>query len=146
MNRIATGLLAAGIVLAPAAVFFAPVFAQEGFLKATRKHYGLAKEKAGCALCHEVKDPADAKGHNLNAYGKDIQRQPDFLILMGKEGDYEFTAEEVEIFLACVKAVEKVDSDGDGATNAEELSLGTNPGDKAEAPEAEKLKALREKK
>ena len=38
-----------------------------------------------------------------------------------------------------------LDNDGDGATNAEEMKLGTNPGDPASKPDAAALAKLRGK-
>lgn len=133
-------LLVAGVALTPATLFFVPVRAQDAFQKALRKHYGLEKDAAKCSLCHELKEAGEEpKGHNLNSYGTDIQRQPDFLVLMGKDGEYEFTEDDLAVFLKSAKAVEGLDSDGDGATNREELALGTNPGEKDSKPAAEKL-------
>lgn len=63
---------------------------------------GSALAKARCVTCHTT-------GAKLNPYGQDLKKQ-------GK-----FTE-------AALKGVEKLDSDGDGKTNKEEILAGSLPG------------------
>jgi hypothetical protein len=67
--------------------------------------------KAGCVVCHAAMPPTKA----LNAYGADYLKQ--------KTRDN-----------AALRAIEKLDSDKDGATNIQEITAGTLPGDPASKP------------
>jgi hypothetical protein len=49
----------------------------------------------------------------VNKFGADVNK------VKGKDGKYDFAA------------LEKMDSDGDGVSNLDELKKGTNPGDPA---------------
>lgn len=72
--------------------------------EAFAKKYPKAKNLAECRLCH-----TDTFG--FNAYGKDF-----------KNAGHNF------------QAIENKDSDGDGATNIEEISSGTWPGNATSRP------------
>ena len=77
--------------------------------------YPDAKALAKCSTCH-VKPLPKKEDHELNAYGKDLQKTID-----PKDAKKTLNFEKVE----------KLDSDGDGVSNIDEIKKGTNPGDKA---------------
>lgn len=79
------------------------------FNKAYKLKAGTALAKAGCSACH-------VKGSTtkLNPYGKSLK---------GKKA----TA-------ATLKAIEKIDSDKDKASNIKEIKAGTLPGDPKSKP------------
>jgi len=124
-------------------VMAGPSFAQKKFLERIRKHYQLDARNGKCTLCHEVKPQEDPGRKNLNKYGKAIQSDPDMKPLLGKDDEYKFTDKELEIFEKIIVKLEDQDSDGDGATNKEELELGTNPGDATSVPDKIKLDKYR---
>lgn len=82
------------------------------------KTYPTTKDKpvgkAKCVACH-------VKGKELNDYGKDLQRE------MQARKTKDLTVE-------ILRAVEKLDSDKDGASNGDELKAGTLPGDPKSKP------------
>jgi hypothetical protein len=63
--------------------------------------------------------------------------------LLGKKTDYVFNQDELKSLLKAVAKLDAKDTDADGATNKEELALGTHPGDPASKPAAAALEALR---
>lgn len=77
---------------------------------ALKKAYPAAKA-VSCKICHTA---AIGKGGDLNPYGLDLEKLP-------APKDY--------------LSIDAADSDGDGAPNGEEIKAGTNPGDKASAPQ-----------
>ena len=68
--------------------------------------------KLKCGSCHTKAMPKKGDAE-VNKFGADINK------VKGKDGKYDFTA------------LEKMDSDGDGVSNGDELKKGTNPGDPA---------------
>jgi cytochrome c553 len=68
--------------------------------------------KMKCGSCHTKAMPKKGDAE-VNKFGADISK------VKGKDGKYDF------------KALEKLDSDSDGVSNADELKKGTNPGDPA---------------
>ena len=73
------------------------------------KQYPDSKMK--CGSCHTK--PMPKKGEaDLNKFGVDMGK-------VKKDGKYDFAA------------LDKMDSDGDGVSNGDELKKGTNPGDPA---------------
>lgn len=74
------------------------------------KKYPDAKIK--CGSCHTKAMPKKGEA-GVNKFGADIEK------VKGKDGKLDFAA------------LEKLDSDGDGVSNADELKKGTNPGDPA---------------
>jgi hypothetical protein len=67
--------------------------------------------KMKCASCHTKAMPKKGDA-DLNKFGADM-------VKVKKDGKYDFAA------------LEKMDSDGDGVSNGDELKKGTNPGDPA---------------
>lgn len=110
MRMIATTVLACGVMLSALATpKMQPLF---------NRTYPVGKDsdvaKAKCAVCH-------VKGKELNAYGKDIEKE------MQARKTKDLTVE-------ILRAVEKLDSDKDGASNGDELKAGTLPGDPKSKP------------
>jgi len=67
--------------------------------------------KAKCGTCHTKAMPKKGEA-DANAYGKALGATK-------KDGKYDFAK------------IEKLDSDGDGVSNLDEIKKGTNPGDPA---------------
>jgi mono/diheme cytochrome c family protein len=67
--------------------------------------------KAKCSTCHTKAMPKKGEA-DVNAYGKALGETK-------KDGKYDFAK------------IEKLDSDGDGVSNLDEIKKGTNPGDPA---------------
>ncbi len=104
-SRLGVLSLASAVALV-AGTAFATMDLQKDFLK----KYPDSKVK--CGSCHTK--PMPKKGDaEVNKFGADINK------VKGKDGKYDFTA------------LEKMDSDGDGVSNGDELKKGTNPGDPA---------------
>jgi hypothetical protein len=68
--------------------------------------------KMKCSTCHTKAMPKKGDA-DVNKFGADMNK------VKGKDGKYDFAA------------LEKMDSDGDGVSNGDELKKGTNPGDPA---------------
>ena len=133
---------ACGIVVACAR----PSLAQKPFLERIKKVYSLEKEKNGnCHTCHtyDKEKKETPEKDNLNAFGKDIQKSPIMKTVINKDDDYKFTKDDLDKVEAAVKSLEDKDSDGDGATNLEELMLGTSPGNPTSTPTADALAKYR---
>lgn len=89
------------------------VLATMDIQKAFKEKYPDAKAvNTKCSTCHTVALPKKDGDHKNNAYGADLAKTK-------KDGKYDFAA------------IEKKDSDGDGVSNLDEITKGTNPGDKA---------------
>jgi cytochrome c553 len=78
--------------------------------KEVLKKYPDSKIK--CGSCHTKAMPKKGEA-DVNKFGVDVNK------VKGKDGKYDFVA------------LEKMDSDGDGVSNLDELKKGTNPGDPA---------------
>lgn len=79
-----------------------------------QKEFGKANPgaKVKCGSCHTKAMPKKGEA-DVNKFGADFAK------VKGKDGKYDYSA------------LGKMDSDGDGVTNADELQKGTNPGDPA---------------
>ena len=77
--------------------------------------YPDAKPLAKCSTCHTKALPKKDGDHELNPYGADLKKTMD-------------PKDEKKTLL--FDKVEKLDSDGDGVANIDEIKKGTNPGDK----------------
>jgi hypothetical protein len=134
----------AGAVALSAVGFLAfPALAHKAFLDKVRKQYQLDNKNGKCDLCHEIKPKEEPSAKNLNVYGKAINADPAMKSMQGKKDDYKFSEEELNTMLKVVAKLDNVDSDGDGATNREELDLGTLPGDKKSDPDKRALAKYR---
>jgi hypothetical protein len=133
-----------GCVVVAAVV--SPALAQQKFLEKIRRHYALDSKNGKCTLCHLEKKNEEPGRGNLNPYGKAIQGHADMKPLLGKDDKYAFTPKDLELFDSIVTKIEAEDADGDGATNREELDLGTYPGDAKSIPEKLKLEKYRKEK
>lgn len=134
-----SGMVACAIV----SLFTIPSMAHKAFLDKARKMYELDAKNGKCDLCHEVKPKEEPGAKNLNAYGKDIAAETDMKPLLGKKEDYKFSDAEIKTLETVMKKIEDKDSDGDDATNKEELALGSNPGDKKSVPAKRDLQKYR---
>lgn len=94
------------LALASVAVLFSVQVSQASMahFKEFKAQYPNPGKTYNCKVCHEAVP-------KLNPYGQDFQK-----------AKYDF------------KAIEELDSDGDGSTNIVEITKGTDPGDKASAP------------
>ena len=135
---LAVGLMLLGITF--------PVLAQQKFMERVRRHYLLGRETGKCLLCHALKEKEEASEENLNAFGKDLRADPNIKPALGKGDKYKFTEAELAAVEKAAVNIEAKDSDGDGATNKEELDLGTFPGDAASKPDPKKLEETRKAK
>ncbi|MEO8055070.1 MAG: thrombospondin type 3 repeat-containing protein [Acidobacteriota bacterium] len=104
-NSLASLALVAAVTLVAGAAY-ATMDLQKEFLK----QYPDSKMK--CGSCHTKAMPKKGEA-DVNKFGADMNK------LKGKDGKYDFAA------------LGKLDSDGDGVSNADELKKGTNPGDPA---------------
>jgi hypothetical protein len=108
MKKTRIGVLATFVMLAVGTSLLATMDAQKQFAA----KYPEAKALAKCSTCH-TKPLPKKDDHEVNAYGKDLAKN----LVEGKKGQYDFAK------------VEKLDSDGDGVSNIDEIKKGTNPGD-----------------
>jgi hypothetical protein len=107
MNKARLGVVSlASAVALVAGTVLATVDLQKEFLA----KYPDSKMK--CSTCHTKAMPKKGEG-DVNKFGADMNK------VKGKDGKYDFAA------------LEKMDSDGDGVSNGNELKKGTNPGDPA---------------
>jgi len=134
-KTILAGALAVGLTV----VFSIPTQAHKVFLEKTRKQYQLDAKNGKCDLCHEIKPKEEPSAKNLNLYGKAIAADPTMKPLLGKKEEYKFSDAELTILSKAMTALDDQDSDKDGATNKEELDLGTNPGDVKSVPDKKVL-------
>lgn len=106
MKRLLTTVI---IVLALASA----AWARNTYLSSFNGQYGTSGTKLdSCSTCHEA-------SFNRNAYGSDFEKA------LGVSGATQSTA---------LVAIEAMDSDGDGASNAAEIAAGTFPGDPGDTP------------
>ena len=136
-GRIAA-FIAASIIVAGAAI---PALAQKPFLAAVKEKFSLGESNAKCILCHIPKKGPNKQ--NLNDFGKSIQSDPDMKNMLNKGTNYQYTKEEIDTLLKVVEKLGDKDADGDGATNMEEIKLGTFPGDAQSTPTKEALEKYR---
>ncbi|HYG78364.1 MAG TPA: hypothetical protein VEK08_25400 [Planctomycetota bacterium] len=136
------------IVLVLVSLLSSHALAMKPFLDRARKVYDLEGKLAKCTLCHDVDESKkeEPKGNNLDDYGMDFENHPLMKPLLHVDENYKYSKAELKTFEQVMKLLEGVDSDKDGATNLEELQLGTLPGRKDSVPSAEALAKLRGKK
>jgi len=145
-HRINTRMAAMAVAFAGVLFIGGEALAQKPFLTRLTKVYTLEKEKnASCKLCHTYdKDKGEsADKDNINVYGKLLQGTPEMKPVIGKGDEHKFLPEELNAVEAAVKATGDKDTDGDGATNIEEIVLGTYPGNKDSAPDKAALEKYR---
>jgi len=123
-----------------------PAMAQKKFLEKVRRQYLLDAATGKCTLCHQLKPKEEPTKENLNSYGKDLVADPAMKPALGKGDEHKFTDAELDAVSKAATNIDGKDSDGDGATNKEEMALNTFPGDAASKPDAKKLEELRKKK
>lgn len=129
---------------AVAVLLDAPGLAQDAFMKRVRKDHSLnPRENGNCKLCHAPGENDKPNRENLNVFGKQVQGQEAMKPLLGKEHDYKFSKEELDTMMTVVNGLAGQDADADGATNGEEIALGTFPGDEKSKPEAKALEKHR---
>ena len=89
-------------------------------LKTFKRAYpGKAPKTYSCKICHQG---FLGKKDDLNPYGLALQK-------------LKAPADAKTLTVDDLKAVEKADSDGDGASNLDEINAGTAPGDPASVPQ-----------
>ena len=144
-KKVGIEVLAAIVVCTIIGFFSGPSLAQKPFLERLKKAYTLPKDNGNCKLCHDYDKEKNESPEldNLGAYGKAIQASDDFKPLRKKGDEHKFTPEETELIAKAAKALEDKDTDGDGATNIEELALATFPGNAKSTPTKEALDKYR---
>ncbi|HEY3320944.1 MAG TPA: thrombospondin type 3 repeat-containing protein [Planctomycetota bacterium] len=123
-----------------------PALAYKPFLEKMCTTLLLDPEKnSKCELCHDFKKELNQapERKNINAYGKALAARPEMKDMLGKDRDYKFTDEQLDRFMVALKAINDLDTDGDGATNGEELELGTFPADPKSVPSKAELEKYR---
>jgi hypothetical protein len=136
-QRINTRVAAMAVAFAGVLFVGGEALAQKPFLTRLVKVHTLEKEKNGnCKLCHEYDKAKDqsADKDNINSFGKALQAAPEMKPVIGKGDEHKFSPEELNAVEAAVKAIGDKDTDGDGATNIEEIALGTFPANKESVP------------
>lgn len=122
--------------------WFAPeAHGQKAFLNVARGLYGLDASYGKCHLCHESRRGPNRQ--TLNDLGKALQGMDGMQPLLGKNSSYAFNAQELQAVADALKKLDTADTDGDGATNREELLLKTFPADANSKPAAAALEQLR---
>ncbi len=122
--------LLAALPLCLIALLAEPASAKKNFFDAICQNIKLNEKIANCALCHAGEKPSE---HNLGKYGQAFRAALAATPRKGPKNRY----------VAAMEAIADQDSDGDGATNGEEIALGTFPGDPKSTPTAEQLAAYR---
>jgi hypothetical protein len=135
--------IAAVLALAGVALLSVPAMAQKQFLELAKMRFQLSAAQGRCTLCHGNKKGPNKD--NLNDFGKAIQADPAMKPLLDKKVGYEYSDEELALLAKVIDQLGDQDSDGDGATNREELALGTFPGDANSKPSEEDLAEYRKK-
>lgn len=120
---IGLALLAAGVTLT--AAFGGPFSPHASLALATfNDAYGTAGTRLdSCTTCHTV-------GRLLNRYGADGKAR--FAEAMARGLATE--REQIAVFVEALRAIETLDSDGDGYPNGEEIKARTFPGDPKDHP------------
>jgi hypothetical protein len=145
-HRTISQIATLAIAVAGVAFIGGETFAQKPFLTRLAKVYTLEKEKnSSCKLCHDYdKDKGEsADKDNISAYGKLLKETPEMKPVIGKGDEHKFTPDELNAVEAAVKATGDKDTDGDGATNLEEIVLGTYPSNKDSVPAKDALEKYR---
>jgi hypothetical protein len=125
-----------------------PALAVPQILERGRQLYSLGKETGKCDLCHNLdaaknEEPSE---DNINVYAKDLKNGEGMKKLHGIGEEDKLTEEQSAILNKAFKAIDDKDSDGDGATNREELMLAANPGDPKSVPAKDALEKFRKEK
>jgi hypothetical protein len=110
-------------------ILAAPAVAKTAFSKKVAEY---CKSYDSCATCHG-KPMEKATIEDLNVFGREFRKAL-------AKAEKEKAADPV---IAALQAVADGDADGDGATNFEEISLGTNPGEADSKPDPKKLADFR---
>jgi hypothetical protein len=121
-------------------LFSTKISAQKDLLFQMRKKYLLEQKNGNCLLCHERSHDGQILDHKFNLFGVDLLAEPAMAPLRSKKIDEKLTPAERNAFDSVLVKLEQTDSDRDGATNLEELVLGTFPGDPQSTPAPEALK------
>jgi hypothetical protein len=143
LKKVHAEIAAVAAACAFVGILTAPTLAQKPFNERVRKVYMLDKVNGQCDLCHEKRPKEEPNRKNLNAYGKAMADDPMMKPLLGKDGEFKFTNADLDIIQKVAVKIENLDSDGDGASNKEELDLGVFPGDAKSVPDKLKLARYR---
>lgn len=124
-HHLIVGILAVGFIV----VLTAPVLGTQKIGERLAERLKLDPKKS-CVICHDA-NKGEPGSRNLNKFGKDF------------DGAYSKQKKGADRAAKAVDAIAREDADGDGATNMEELSLGTLPSDAKSLPAADKLAEYR---
>lgn len=138
MNK-SKAILAGALAVVLTGVFAVPSQAHKLFLEKARKVYQLDAKNGKCDLCHEIKPKEEPNAKNLNVYGKAISADPTMKPILGKKEEHKFSDADLNILAKAMAALDDQDTDKDGASNKEELDIGTNPGDAKSTPDKKVL-------
>jgi len=119
-----------------------PAGAQKAFLAVAKGKHPIPEKIAKCHLCHE--EGKGPKRSTLNDYGKALAAHEAMKPALGHKSSHEFTAAEQQAVLKAIEALDNEDADKDGATNKEEMVLGSLPGDAKSKPADATLKQYRD--
>ena len=143
-SKIYSRLACLAMVLVALAWLTGPALAQKQFKEFVQARFSLSAAQGKCTFCHgDKKGPSKT---NLNDFGKALQSHPDMAPLLNKKAGYEYSPEELAILAKTIEKLGEKDSDGDGVSNAEEIALGTMPGDPKSTPTPAEVEAYRKKK
>ncbi|MEI6235685.1 MAG: hypothetical protein WCT04_21730 [Planctomycetota bacterium] len=140
-----TKIAAPVLILSFVWVLSAPALALKPFLGEVRKAFNLGEDEGSCRICHTFDDTKKEKPteHNVNAFGKDLSRNKTFRSLGELEEVEVLNDKQMAGVRAALLEIARYDSDGDGASNIEELKLGTGPGNPKSTPTADELAKYR---
>lgn len=114
------------------------VSAKKTYLKKIAANYKLDDMLAKCSICHDSGEDKPNK-RNLNLFGREFRDT--------KARGYDVTKMPIDpnsdVILQAFESLADKDTDGDGATNLEEIMLGTNPGNAKSKPDPDKLAEYR---
>jgi predicted outer membrane protein len=125
IHHLVVGLLAIGFLVA----LSAPTWGTTKIGERLAKEFKL-DPKTSCVLCHDA-SKGEPGSRNLNKFGKDF------------DGAYSKQKKGSDRAVLALQSIADADADGDGATNQEEVALGSGPGDAKSVPAADKLAEYR---
>lgn len=143
--RRVTTLASAVLILTLIGALSAPAFAIKPFLEEVRKTFKLPEDEGSCRYCHTFDATKKEKPgeRNVNAFGQDLKRNKTFHTLGELEDVKELSEKQKAGLHTALLEIARFDSDVDGASNIEEIALGTGPGNPKSTPTPEELAKYR---